>query len=248
MLIEANHENKKHMFNGAMIEINKGQLVCGRVSLAGKTGISENKIRRYLDLLESDNMIHQQKTNKYSIISIVNYSQYQENHQQKTSKTPTDNQQTTTPKQLNNKTNNKHYGGFDFASWPGMPCEQVLQDWFAMRKRIKADVSQTVINQFGKEMHLAVSAGSSVDHCLSECITSNWRGFKFIWIKNQEQSHAGNKSISGQGAKTSKSDQNDEATRKFLAEAISDGGIVDGLVEYEAGSFAGGQHGTSFLD
>jgi predicted transcriptional regulator len=189
MLVEANHENKKHMFNGAMIEINKGQLVCGRVSLAGKTGISENKIRRYLDLLESDNMIHQQKTNKYSIITITNYAQYQEKHQQKTSKPPTDNQQTTTPKPLNNTRINKQHAGFDFSGWPELPMQQIVDDWFAMRARVKANVSQTVIDQFGRQMVIAVQAGSTVDHCLSECITSNWRGFKFQWVKNQEQSN-----------------------------------------------------------
>lgn len=241
MLIEANHENKKHMFNGAMIEINKGQLVCGRISLAGKTGISENKIRRYLDLLESDNMIHQQKTNKYSIITITNYAQYQENHQQKTSKPPTDNQQTTTPKQLNNKTINNQHGGFDFSSWPAMPEQQTLDDWFAMRKRIKADVSQTVINQFGKEMFNAVKAGSTVDHCLSECITSNWRGFKFIWIKNQEQSHASNKP----GARQSKSESNANALYDYLAtieQEEADCAGVAGALESPVGVGPSGQH------
>lgn len=228
MLIEANHENKKHMFNGAMIEINKGQLVCGRISLAGKTGISENKIRRYLDLLESDSMIHQQKTNKCSIITIVNYAQYQEKHQQTTikknendgktpskttsktpaedidsigesavegnkttSKEPANHQQTTTPKQLNNTRINKQHEGFDFSSWPELPEKQIADDWFAMRKRIKADVSQTVINSYGKQMVIAVRSGSTVDDCLSVCITSNWRGFQYSWIKNQEQAHAG---------------------------------------------------------
>jgi predicted transcriptional regulator len=248
MLIEANHETKKHMFNGAVIEIRRGQLVCGRISLSEKTGVSENKIRRYINLLESDGMIHQQKTNKYSIITIVKYEQYQEKHQQKTSKSPTDDQQTTTPKQLNNKTINKQHAGLDFSSWPELPKQQIVDDWFAMRKRIKADVSQTVIDQFAKQMDIAVNSGSTVDYCLSECITSNWRGFKFQWIKNQEQSHAGHKSISGQSNKTSKSDQNDEAIRKFLAETIPDGGDVDGFIEYEASSFSSGQHRAQILD
>lgn len=104
LLIEANHEKKTHMFNGSMITIDRGQLVFGRISFSEKTGITENKIRRYISLFEAEGMINQQKTNKYSVITIANYAQYQDSHQQNTSKAPADHQQTTTPKQLNNKT------------------------------------------------------------------------------------------------------------------------------------------------
>lgn len=73
----------------------------------------------------------------------------------------------------------------DYSVWPQQPSEQVMSDWLAMRKRLKADVSQTVINAFGKELQLAVQSGFSVDDCLMECVTSNWRGFKAAWIKGR---------------------------------------------------------------
>jgi uncharacterized protein YdaU (DUF1376 family) len=73
----------------------------------------------------------------------------------------------------------------DYSVWPQQPSEQVMSDWLAMRKRLKADVSQTVINSFGRELQLAVQAGFSVDDCLMECVTSNWRGFKAAWIKGR---------------------------------------------------------------
>lgn len=79
----------------------------------------------------------------------------------------------------NNKTEN-----LDFSGWPKMPDEQILKDWEAMRKRLKANVSQTVINNFGKELHKAVNSGFTVDECLSECVTRNWRGFKAEWLQN----------------------------------------------------------------
>jgi uncharacterized protein YdaU (DUF1376 family) len=73
----------------------------------------------------------------------------------------------------------------DYSVWPQQPSEQVMSDWLAMRKRLKADVSQTVINAFNRELQLAVQAGFSVDDCLMECVTSNWRGFKAAWIKGR---------------------------------------------------------------
>lgn len=185
LLIEANHEKKTHMFNGAMTTIQRGQLVCGRHSLAEKTGVSENKIRRYIGLLESEGMINQQKTNKYSVITIANYAEYQNVHQQSTGKTPADNQQTTTPKQLN-KLINKKYGDLDFAAWDEVPSIQVLEDWIAMRKTKRAPVSQTVVNKFCPEINLAFRSGYTPDDCLSLCVLKGWQGFKFQWLKNEE--------------------------------------------------------------
>ena len=87
LLLGANWKPKNTMFNGSLISVKRGQLVFGRGAFSKKLGISENKIRRYLDLLESDEMITSKKTTKYSIISITNYDSYQINHQQTTSKT-----------------------------------------------------------------------------------------------------------------------------------------------------------------
>lgn len=78
----------------------------------------------------------------------------------------------------------------DFTSWPSMPDQQVLDDWCAMRKRIKADVSQTVVNRFSTELHKAVARGYTVNECLAECVTRNWRGFKDDWMKDQPDGEA----------------------------------------------------------
>ncbi len=72
----------------------------------------------------------------------------------------------------------------DFSCWPDMPTEQTMLDWIAMRKRQKADVSQTVINRLSKQLHAAVAAGYPVDDCLAECVTRNWRGFELAWLIN----------------------------------------------------------------
>jgi len=129
-----------------------------------------------------------------------------------------------------------HKQPLDYSCWPEMPEPQTLADWIAMRKRIRADVSQTVINQFGKELTIAVSHGLSVDHCLAECITSNWRGFKYSWLKNQEATRENNQ----RNARPSKSEQNaaiflehiDQLERQAEAECNS----LAGFIEQEIGN------------
>jgi hypothetical protein len=216
LLIEANHEKKTHMFNGAMIAIDRGQLVFGRIAFSEKTGVSENKIRRYISLFETEGMIHQQKTNKYSVITVANYAQYQDGHQQNTSKTPASHQQTTTPKQLNNLTIESIHNGFDFSSWPTLPLRQVTDDWFAMRKRIKADVSQTVVDRFGAAMTKAVADGYTVNDCLSECVLKSWQGFSHEWLKNDAA-----KSAAKRGAANAKPTVMENLTDRSWSEGMT---------------------------
>ncbi len=95
MLMRANFEDKTRLFNGQLLDLKRGQLVFGRKVYADRLGINENKIRKVLKLLKNDGMIHQQATNKYSIITITCYDKYQDStskapakHRQPTSKAP----------------------------------------------------------------------------------------------------------------------------------------------------------------
>jgi len=102
LLLSANHKPKK--WRGTMVGV--GQLITGRKALALKTGVSEQSIRTCLARFVSTGEITIKSTNKYSIITICNYSTYQivENgiNQQLTSNQPTTNQQSTTNKKVKN--------------------------------------------------------------------------------------------------------------------------------------------------
>ena len=99
LLMEANHENKEHIFNGKVEKIKRGSLICGRISLSNELGIHESKIYRSLAILEKEQLIEQQKTNLYTIVSIVKYNKYQSNEQQ--TEQPANNQRTTSEQPAN---------------------------------------------------------------------------------------------------------------------------------------------------
>jgi uncharacterized phage protein (TIGR02220 family) len=108
LLSEANHTNKARLFNGCLVDVKRGQLIYGREAFSKRSGVSIAKLRRYMALLQKSDTINQQITNKYSIITITNYDQYQVIDQQTTSESPAANQQVTTPKEckeLNNGNN-----------------------------------------------------------------------------------------------------------------------------------------------
>ena len=111
----------------------------------------------------------------------------------------------------------------DYSCWPQQPAQQTLDDWLAMRKRLKANVSQTVINRFASELKKAVQFGYSVDFCLQECVTRNWRGFEVQWLLNSGVSHAQSKRF------TQPSDNRDKAARAAdEAFGISERGVFEG--------------------
>lgn len=70
----------------------------------------------------------------------------------------------------------------DFSCWPSMPSDQLLADWKALRKRHKADITQTVITGVGKQLREAAKNGFTVEQCFEEWICRGWRGFKAEWM------------------------------------------------------------------
>lgn len=76
----------------------------------------------------------------------------------------------------------------DYSCWGAIPSEQVLKDWKSLRARLKAPVTQTVINRMAKEIQDAVSFGWTVDDCLAECAVRGWRGFKAEWVSGRRSS------------------------------------------------------------
>jgi hypothetical protein len=111
MIMDANHQTKKHMFNGALMTIERGQFIFGLEAYERKSGMTIARLRRLLSMLETEGMINRQKTNKFSLISISNYEDYQSDDRQKTSKTQADHKPIATPKECkeleecNNNTN-----------------------------------------------------------------------------------------------------------------------------------------------
>lgn len=66
------------MHDGHLILLKEGELITGRKELSKATGIPETTIERILKMLESEHQIGQQKTNKYRVITILNWKEHQE--------------------------------------------------------------------------------------------------------------------------------------------------------------------------
>lgn len=102
LLLMANWQDK----NWHGVPVKRGQLITGRKSLSKNTGISQRKIRTCLNRLKMTNEISIKTTNKFSIITIINWDKYQGNDKKRPAERPangpTTDQQSTTPKEYKN--------------------------------------------------------------------------------------------------------------------------------------------------
>ena len=100
LLFSASYEDNVFYYKNTKINVKRGQLITGRKKLAYETGIKESNIYRLLKMYENEHQIEQQTTNKYSIITILSFDDYNVIEQQKDSKRTTNEQQMNTTKEI----------------------------------------------------------------------------------------------------------------------------------------------------
>ena len=99
LLLKANHQPHTFLWNGKAETIHTGQVLTGRKALSQETGQSQRQVRTALSTLSDSTIgfMTIKTTNKFSIISIAKYCDYQaETTTKATNKRPTNDQQLTT--------------------------------------------------------------------------------------------------------------------------------------------------------
>lgn len=108
-LLKANHKDNKWYDGTKYIDIKRGQFVTSSLELAHSLKLGRQVVRRILKRFEELQIITTRPTNKYTLITIVNYCKYQDSQKETTSKTaskqPAENQPSTTNKNVKNEKN-----------------------------------------------------------------------------------------------------------------------------------------------
>lgn len=117
LLLNATHKDMDVLFKSKRITLKPGQLITGRKSIAKKLDISESKVHRVLKMLEIEQQIEQQTSNKNRLIAIVGWNEYQsceqQIEQQVNNNRTTSEQQVNTNKNIKNIKNNTLVDFFD---------------------------------------------------------------------------------------------------------------------------------------
>lgn len=91
LLLRANHKPNRFLFNQREMTIGRGQLITGIDQIFKDTKISRWQIRSRLDILGKLGILTRKTTNKFSIITICNYTHYQDSKNERPQAKPQSN-------------------------------------------------------------------------------------------------------------------------------------------------------------
>ena len=82
LLLRANHKDSKVLINDTWIEIKPGETIWSIKDMAERWGWSRSKVGRFIDGLQTERMVHQKRTSKFTKITVVNWKKYQQDEHQ----------------------------------------------------------------------------------------------------------------------------------------------------------------------
>lgn len=82
LLLMASFEDKKQLVGERLIELKRGQLIVSLSFLAKRWNKAKGTILKFIELLESEQMIDRYTDRKVTILTICNYDSYQEGEKQ----------------------------------------------------------------------------------------------------------------------------------------------------------------------
>lgn len=115
-LLKANYKETKMLWNGQEIILKPGQFITGRTQANNDLGLKSVMFDRKLKVLQNRGFLNREVNNRFSIITITNWEEYQgrqeEVNSQMNNKRTTDEQQMNTNKNVKNVKNEKEVKTF----------------------------------------------------------------------------------------------------------------------------------------
>lgn len=169
LLLKANWKDGKFMG----YDIPKGSLATSLDSLAKQTGLSIRNIRTSLDKLEKTGEIDKRTTNKFTIINIVNYKEFQD-EKNKTDKQLTNDRQTTDnnirkKERINNIIINNNIKSF----YENTKLNEVFLEYLDTRKKLKVPNSERAVALLQNK--LKEYSDDTKIKMLEEAIVNGWK-------------------------------------------------------------------------
>jgi hypothetical protein len=172
MLLIANHTDNFFFKRGIRVDIKTGQIGYDLDTLSKRWKWSRGKVERFLQMLEKDEQIVRQKTNVTTLISIVNYKEYQTDDKANIKANDKPNSKPNEHKQecIRNIKNEK---------------ELILDRWIEYRKQIKKPIKEAT-----QETILAKMENFTEEQCkfvIDNSIENGWQGLFWDKLPKKEE-------------------------------------------------------------
>lgn len=101
-LLKATHIERDQLVGQKIVHLEKGQFVFGRNTASDELDMTESTVYKYIKLLEKLQMISINSNNKFSVVSIEKWEDYQIEELKNNNKVATEEQQSNTNKNVKN--------------------------------------------------------------------------------------------------------------------------------------------------
>lgn len=243
LLMLVNYKAGKTRFNGQLCEVERGERVTSYQVLAERWQWSKSSVKRFLKMLEDDQMIEVRTTHRQTIIRVLNYDVYQalqsEDDTPKTQQRHTDDTAAAHQRNAGDtlvaqeyKESNESNTGNEINNSPIEPdwherfspaMGEKLDEWLAYkaekRQKYKPQGLKTLLSKTEKE--IAKYGEEAVMDVIDSSMSSGYQGI--VWDR-LAGSHAGTKTAGYAGAKTSGgSSKTDDGLDDLLAQMYQRG-------------------------
>lgn len=199
LLLVANYEEGEYLGQ----KIKRGQAVIGLKATSKKIGISIQNLRTALEKLEKSGEITRKSTNKFTLVTIENYSKYQDreavsnnnankrltNDQQTTNKRLTNDQQHLRNKEYKNNKNIRNIYISDIVASEPAQLHDYLNDFVKMRKSIKAPLTARALKSVLKDLEkLSDGDIETKIAILEQSVVKCWKTVYPLSINNSQKS------------------------------------------------------------
>lgn len=186
LILLANHQDSYFYKRGNKIDVKRGQIGRSEVELSDRWKWSRTKVRKFLNDMEKEQQIIQQKTTVTQILTVVNYDLYQQKEQQsgqqKDSRKTAEKHIQECKEGKNVEEETKGFVSFAKSLQSIGAKKPLINDWLKVRRTKKATNTETAFNGFQTQVEIS---GKDVNEILELCVNESWSGFKAEWINGK---------------------------------------------------------------
>jgi hypothetical protein len=180
LLMMANHEDKDIYFDGGVYRVERGQKLTSIRKLSEEWGWSRTKTTKFQNDLKKAEMISLKSDTKKTVVTIVNYNNYQDieiqkepptSHKQATEKPQKDTNKN--DKELKNEKKKIYIGAYHFSD--NEILQSAFNDFLEMRKAIKKPMTERAIKNLAVKLNkLSPDIYTQAD-ILDQSINHSWQ-------------------------------------------------------------------------
>lgn len=204
LLLMVNHQDNKTLIDGSLVTVNRGSRITSLRKLSEKWGWSRTKTKKFLELLEKDEMITFKSDSKKTVYTIVNYNDYQDTSNNKNdTEVPVKDHRSdseVTLKDTNNNDNNENNVNNDNKkqsvlsfindfSKDDSELLDALLGFKEMREKKKAPLTPRAIKKNITELKKISSSRDEMINIIDQSTMNGWSGF--YPIKNKQVNNKG---------------------------------------------------------